>query len=269
MIIDKNDLRDILKKVRQHYEYGADTLMSRRQCDKDDLHFCIGDDVQLFYYEQPDAYAYEAVSVRALYETLALIDKGKMPLREWVPEAESFYQNVSRRQWIDIGSMLEDRELVRDLHWQMKNTDWQGGHPEIEPIKRDLSTLSQSDTGRVTADHLWNTYVPPHTVPKPDFLTLKLPIMDEKALSFNENQLKRTGFAEAFTPELKAKMAQGLPEIQHPFVKRYEGDEVHALLHLKKSATSEYYFLNRFDLQLRVGRTIECRETDLLSHPAK
>jgi hypothetical protein len=75
--------------------------------------------------------------------------------------------------------------------------------------------------------------------------------MDEKALSFNENQLKRTGFAEAFTPDLKAKMEQGLPEIKHPFKKEYDGDRVEATLHLKKSATSDFYFLNKFDLQLQ------------------
>lgn len=75
--------------------------------------------------------------------------------------------------------------------------------------------------------------------------------MDEKAMGFNESQLKRTGFAEAFTPELKAKMEQGQPLIQHEFKKNYEGDQVAATLHLKKSATSDYYFLNKFDLQLQ------------------
>lgn len=75
--------------------------------------------------------------------------------------------------------------------------------------------------------------------------------MDEKAMGFNESQLKRTGFAEAFTPELKAKMEQGMPLIQHEFKKNYEGDQVAATLHLKKSATSDYYFLNKFDLQLQ------------------
>jgi hypothetical protein len=76
-------------------------------------------------------------------------------------------------------------------------------------------------------------------------------IMDEKAMGFNESQLKRTGFAEAFTPELKAKMEQGMPLIQHEFKKNYDGDQVTANLHLKKSATSDYYFLNKFDLQLQ------------------
>ena len=75
--------------------------------------------------------------------------------------------------------------------------------------------------------------------------------MDEKAMGFNESQLKRTGFAEAFTPELKAKFEQGVPLICHEFKKNYDGDQAKATLHLKKSATSDYYFLNKFDLQLQ------------------
>lgn len=86
--------------------------------------------------------------------------------------------------------------------------------------------------------------------------------MDEKAMGFNESQLKRTGFAEAFTPELKAKMEQGVPLIQHEFKKNYDGDQVTANLHLKKSATSDYYFLNKFDLQLQKdGRTDSVKQT--------
>lgn len=86
--------------------------------------------------------------------------------------------------------------------------------------------------------------------------------MDEKAMGFNESQLKRTGFAEAFTPELKAKMEQGAPLIQHEFKKNYDGDQVTATLHLKKSATSDYYFLNKFDLQLQKdGRADSLKQT--------
>ncbi|MFT3948144.1 MAG: hypothetical protein QM763_14335 [Agriterribacter sp.] len=86
--------------------------------------------------------------------------------------------------------------------------------------------------------------------------------MDEKAMGFNESQLKRTGFAEAFTPELKAKMEQGTPLIQHEFKKSYESDQVTANLHLKKSATSDYYFLNKFDLQLqKEGKADSVKQT--------
>ena len=75
--------------------------------------------------------------------------------------------------------------------------------------------------------------------------------MDEKTMSFNETQLKRVGFAEAFTPELKKQMEAGLPAIQHQFKKEFEGDKVHATLHLKKSTTSDHYFLNKFDMSLQ------------------
>lgn len=75
--------------------------------------------------------------------------------------------------------------------------------------------------------------------------------MDEKTAGFNETQLKRVGFAEAFTSELKTKMEHGVPIIQHNFKKDYEGDEVNAVLHLKKSSTSDLYFLNKFDVQLQ------------------
>jgi hypothetical protein len=75
--------------------------------------------------------------------------------------------------------------------------------------------------------------------------------MEENALAFNEGQLKRVGFAEAFTSELKAKMEEGMPLIQQGFNKQYDGDNVTATLYLKKSPTSDYYFLNKFDLELQ------------------
>jgi len=217
MIIDKKDLREIYKKVRQHYEYGAETVMCKPHCDKNDLHFCIGDDEQLFYLEHPDAYSYEAHSVRALYEVMAMVDRGKISAIEWVPEKEPFYKSGLERHWIDISRMMEERALG-----------------------------------------------------EPYFLTLKSINMEEKALQFNENQLKRTGFAEAFTPDLKAKMEQGLPEILQPFKKEYDGDRVEATLHLKKSSTSDFYFLNKFDLQLqKEGQTNAIQQTFYLTQRNK
>ncbi len=76
-------------------------------------------------------------------------------------------------------------------------------------------------------------------------------IMDAKVLSFNENQLKKSGFGEAFTAELKEKMEQKVPLIQHKFQKEYERDRLEATLHLKKSSISDYYSLKKFDLQLQ------------------
>jgi len=93
--------------------------------------------------------------------------------------------------------------------------------------------------------------------------------MDEKAMGFNEGQLKRTGFAEAFTPELKAQMEQGVAVIQHNFKKEYDGDKVEATLHLKKSTTSDYYFLNKFDLEVQTQNQAEVvRQTFYLTRKA-
>lgn len=81
--------------------------------------------------------------------------------------------------------------------------------------------------------------------------TFKQAIMDASVSSFNENQFKRVGMGEAFTPELVQKMQEKQPVIQHSFKKEYEGDKVDAVLHLRKSATSDHYFLNKFDLTLQ------------------
>jgi gas vesicle protein len=75
--------------------------------------------------------------------------------------------------------------------------------------------------------------------------------MDERTMSFNEGQLKRSGFAEAFNADLIDKMEKRLPLIQHSFSKEFDGDKVSAVLHLKKSSTSDHYFLNKFDLSLQ------------------
>jgi len=83
--------------------------------------------------------------------------------------------------------------------------------------------------------------------------------MDERILHFNENQLKKSGFGEAFTQELRTQMEQGIPFIQHTFQKQFDGDRLEATLHLKKSAISDYYSLKKFDLQLQkegLGNTI-------------
>jgi len=86
--------------------------------------------------------------------------------------------------------------------------------------------------------------------------------MEEKIMSFNENQLKRTGFAEAFTPELQQKMEQRVPVIEHAFKKDFEGDKVNAILHLRKSESSDHYHLNKFDLSLqKEGQLTEAKHT--------
>ncbi len=75
--------------------------------------------------------------------------------------------------------------------------------------------------------------------------------MEQKAQNFIENQFKAAGVAEAFTPELIAKLDTGIPYLKHPFAKAYEKDEVQSHLYLKKSSNSDNYFLNKMDLEVK------------------
>ncbi len=94
--------------------------------------------------------------------------------------------------------------------------------------------------------------------------------MDEKSLAHNEGQFKRVGFGEAFTPDVVARMGNGEPLIQHSFTKEYDGDKVNALLYLKKSPTSDYYFLNKYDLELqKEGQANSIKQTFHVSQNRK
>lgn len=98
----------------------------------------------------------------------------------------------------------------------------------------------------------------------------KLTTMDEKSLAFNEGQFKRVGLSEAFTPDLVARVENGEPLIKHGFKKEYEGDKVDATIYLKKSPTSDYYFLNKFDLELqKEGQTNSVKQTFHVSQKSK
>ncbi|MBV4357309.1 hypothetical protein [Pinibacter aurantiacus] len=86
--------------------------------------------------------------------------------------------------------------------------------------------------------------------------------MEENVITFNEKQLQRTGFAEAFTPELQQKMNERVPVIEHVFKKEFDGDKVNATLHLRKSESSDHYHLNKFDLSLqKEGQLSETKQT--------
>ncbi|HMH35203.1 MAG TPA: hypothetical protein VK543_19340 [Puia sp.] len=90
--------------------------------------------------------------------------------------------------------------------------------------------------------------------------------MEDKALKFTEKQFMQAGFAEAFTAELINQLKQGVPYIKHEFNKNFDGDQVNTTLHLKKSATQENYFLNKFELKLqREGRDQTINQTFYLT----
>lgn len=75
--------------------------------------------------------------------------------------------------------------------------------------------------------------------------------MDENEKSFNENQFRRVGADEMFTPDVIKQMENGAPVIQKTFVKEYEDGKMEGTLHLKKSQTSDHYFMNKIDASVQ------------------
>lgn len=72
--------------------------------------------------------------------------------------------------------------------------------------------------------------------------------MNEKNLETLEKQMLYTGMGEIPREELIKNLKEEKPEFQIQFSKKYGDDEVHAVLNFKKSAKSDNYFYNSFDL---------------------
>ncbi|MBW7840897.1 MAG: hypothetical protein H3C36_14950 [Chitinophagaceae bacterium] len=260
MVIERNDFKEIKEVVGQHLRYDTTAILflPRNGIKKNDLIFCPGyEDIQLFNrHHTSDSDSYKTIDAHALFRIMNKVERGELQPRI-ITEPDD-----SRTQYFDLGRMVREHELVDRLHHKMKHADWYydysddrrvwlNGVTEIRGIKEDLKELSQSYEGKYAAHILWKTYVPEHSVAKPDFLQLKHNIMDESTSAFNEGQFKKLGMQEAYTPELVEQMKQGVPFIQHPFPKGFEGDQTNSLIHLKKSPDSDKYFINKFDLNLQ------------------
>lgn len=260
MVIDKNDLKEINETVKKHLDYDATTILflPGNGVKKDNLIFCSGyEDLQLFYHHHPyDGDWYKLIDAHSVAKVMDKIETGELPPRI-IREPDS-----TRKEYIDLGIMVKEQELSDRLHHKMKHADWyyeysddhrvwQRGSIEITGIKEDLKELSQSPEGMSTASKLWEIYVPQYSVGKPEFLQLKHKAMDEKTSAFNEGQFKRLGMQEAYTPEVVEKMNQRMPLIEHSFKKDYDGDKTDNVIHLKKSSSSDNYFINKFDMNLQ------------------
>lgn len=94
--------------------------------------------------------------------------------------------------------------------------------------------------------------------------------MDENERSFNENQFRRVGADEAFTPDVMEQMKNGAPVIQKSFVKEYEDGSMEGTLHLRKSQTSDHYFMNKIEASVqKSGEDAARNQTFYLSSQRK
>ncbi len=130
------------------------------------------------------------------------------------------------------------------------------------PLELALQVLKKSHQNKIVLNDVTD-----NPVVKYDLLTNKNNIaMTEKELSFIENQFKRIGVKEAFTDKLIEQMKTGVQNIEHPFDKMYDGNEAKALFYLKKSDSSDLYFLNKYDLGIRKDdQTNEVKQTFYLN----
>ncbi|WP_207515927.1 hypothetical protein [Longitalea luteola] len=77
------------------------------------------------------------------------------------------------------------------------------------------------------------------------------------------NEFKKVGKADAFTPELAEQIKNGVPYIKHPHLEvDRDGNKATTTFHIVKSANSDNYFLNKFDMQVqRAGKKEDVQDT--------
>jgi len=75
--------------------------------------------------------------------------------------------------------------------------------------------------------------------------------MNEKNYEYLTEQLKRTGFGDTLNDELRKNMEKQNAEFTLNMQQAYGADKVSATLHFKKSAESDMFFFNKYDLELK------------------
>ena len=166
---------------------------------------------------------------------------------------------------------IRDSFAISDLMDKMAKADWYydytedpqvwgRGHKEISGIKEDLRQLSQLENGALAANYLWDAYVPPHSISRPEFLspeTNKIEssqnsiTMIENNYDFLSKQVKFTGFGEGHNETLRQKMSEGQAEFMLTHKQDFGNDSTVATLQFRKSEETGMYFFNRYNLMLQ------------------
>jgi hypothetical protein len=116
LYLKKEDFKEVFKMIRDQFymapEYGGGDLYVYKYhpLSKDNAEFGLGNyDAALFDYHHPyDAEDYNSFSVRSLYEELILLKKNK------VPEKDIIHEDSKHGRYINIGKMIEKRQLERE-----------------------------------------------------------------------------------------------------------------------------------------------------------
>lgn len=257
-----------------HFDGFVDALKQKRESGEATGFYCFRDTIQntpdvsslrlTNGYENMASFQQQSPYTIDFYEHFQIegIVKAVREMEEGVFSARTIADEAGRKQYVDLTATVKDFELVENLHHMMKDADWyyeysddssvyRQGRTQLSDIERDLKELCRTKEGVEEASRLWLQYVPEYSVVKPNFIMQKSNFMDEKTLAFNEAQFKRLGMQEAFSAEVVGQMKQRVPLIEHTFSKVYDGDKTDNTVHLKKSASSDHYFINKFDVSLQ------------------
>ena len=75
--------------------------------------------------------------------------------------------------------------------------------------------------------------------------------MNEKNYEYLTEQLKRTGFGDTLNDDLRKNVEKQNADFTLNTQREYGTDKVSAVLHFKKSAESDMFFFNKYDLELK------------------
>lgn len=147
---------------------------------------------------------------------------------------------------------------------------WHRGNIQINDIKADLLQLSKMENGIMTANYLWDAYVPVDSVNRPCFLAQELQnnltsfknnIMNQDNLNYLKNNLKYSGFGDALNAELEKNISNKVSEFTLSHSLESNNRKMEANLHFKRGDQNEMYFFNKYDAKLTKADGTEFEQT--------
>lgn len=114
LYLRKQDFNEVFNLIKDHFgtvrNYGGGAFFARDGLlDKSNMEFAFDwSDTALFYHHHPyDAYDYNSIAVRSLYEVLIMLKKNK------IPEADIIYEESAGEKLLNVGRMIENRQQLK------------------------------------------------------------------------------------------------------------------------------------------------------------
>jgi hypothetical protein len=189
------------------------------------------------------------------------LKNGSKTNRKDAPFDEQYFIPPNILRDFDLAGLMDKMHKADWHHAYSDDPDvFKRGCQEIQHIKEELLNLTKLEQGISVANRMWETYVPIHSVSKPDFLEKYIQsisiipnntTMNENNYDYLNKQIKFTGFGEGHQEKLKENLQKQTPEFTIFHQQDFGKDNVVATLQFKKSEDSDMYFFNRYNLMLK------------------